>query len=130
MISVRIGVSPASQNGAACPMRVRYVALNPSYRADTSSDLSSRRFVGMTGIERRRRVIFYAELNFSGHRLPRDFSNDTKPKIDPCGHTTPSNHVAIFHDSRLFMCGSDEGQKISKRPMRRGPASLQQTGYT
>jgi len=56
----------------------------------------------MTGIKWWRRVIFYAELNFSGHRLPRDFSNDTKPKIDPCGHTTPSNHVAIFHDSRLF----------------------------
>jgi len=55
----------------------------------------------MTGIKWWRRVIFYAELNFSGDRLPRDFSNDAKPKIDPCGHTTPGNHVAIFHDSRL-----------------------------
>ena len=64
------------------------------------------------------------------HPLPRDFSNDAKPKIDPCSHTTPSNHAAIFHDPRLFMCGSDQRQEASIGRVRRGPSSLQQSGYT
>ena len=66
----------------------------------------------MAGIKWWRRVIFYAELNSSGRSLACDFGNDAKPKIDACGHTTRRNDVAIFHRSCVFVCGSDERQKI------------------
>ena len=84
----------------------------------------------MTGIERRRRVIFYAELNSSSHSLACDFGDDTKPEIDTCGHTAPSNHVPIFHHSCLFVCSSDKRQKISIRPVRRSSSPPQQSGHT
>jgi hypothetical protein len=57
----------------------------------------------MTGIEGWRRVVFDAELNSSSRRLACDFGDDAKPEIDTRGYTTPSNHVAIYHDSCLFM---------------------------
>jgi len=84
----------------------------------------------MAGIKWWRRVIFYAELNSSGRSLACDFGNDAKPKIDACGHTTRRNDVAIFHRSCVFVCGSDERQKIGIGPVRRSPSPLQQTSHT
>ena len=84
----------------------------------------------MAGIKWQRRVIFYAELNSSGRGLARDFGNNTKPEIDPRSRTTPSNQIAIFHHSCLFVGGSDERQKISICPVRRSPPSLKQSSHT
>src|SRR5262245_60451777 len=69
--------------------------------------------------------IFYSKLNFFGHSLACDFGNDTKPKINTGGHTTSGNYISIFHHSCLFVCSSDEGQKIRVSPVRRSPTPLQ-----
>src|SRR5262245_13384231 len=84
----------------------------------------------MTRIKWWRGIIFYAELNSSSRRLTCDLRDDAKPEVDTRRHTTPSNHIAIFHDSGLFMGGSDERQKISICPVRGSPSSLKQSGHT
>ena len=90
----------------------------------------SRGPVGMTRIERRRRVVFDAELDCPGGCLAGDFGDDAEPKIDAGADAAGSDHVAVLDDPGLLVRRPDQRQQIGKSPMRRCPPSLEQSGDT
>ena len=62
----------------------------------------------MSGVERRRRVVFHAELDSPGGCLACDFGHDTKPKVDTRRDPTRSDHITVLDDSCLLVRGADE----------------------
>jgi hypothetical protein len=64
----------------------------------------------MTGIERRRRVVFDAELDCLGSCLAGNFSRDSESKIDAGGDTTRGDHVAVSNDPGFLVGGPEERQ--------------------
>src|SRR4029450_5340019 len=84
--------------------------------------------IGTAGIERRRRVIFDAELYGPGGCLAGDFGGGREGKIDARADASRRDHVAVLNDPGLFVCRPDEREQIDKGPMRRCPPSLEQSG--
>jgi hypothetical protein len=64
----------------------------------------------MAGTKWRIGIVLDTELDRLSHCLAGYLGHYTKAKVDPRRDAARRDHIAIFDDTGVLMCGADQGQ--------------------